>query len=204
VDERYRLGPRPRKMTVVSSGTLCAGPKTLSPGVPRSYNVIEIDTEAGTGRVHQRHMVNHLFNLPVWGPGHFDSTNRSFLDFSWSRPLQKRPEALDVQLVLEDAERLVHARQWDKAAALLEPLKSVSLARPLLAAALSEMGEPQKTIDALWPPETLAEAVTVGGAILAGGARHHAEAFVNLELISGSTDASIREIAQRVRERRLR
>ena len=70
-DERYRIGPSPRKITVISAGTLCAEPRSLKPGVPRSYNIVELDTSSWIGRVHQRQMVNSLFPLPVWGPGHF-------------------------------------------------------------------------------------------------------------------------------------
>jgi hypothetical protein len=61
VDERYRLGPEQRKMTVVSAGTLCAEPRNLKPGVARGYNVVELNT----------------FTLPVWGLGHFYSTGTS-------------------------------------------------------------------------------------------------------------------------------
>src|ERR1051325_1804087 len=35
VDERYRLGPKPRKMTIISAGTLCAASRHLQPGTPR-------------------------------------------------------------------------------------------------------------------------------------------------------------------------
>jgi hypothetical protein len=204
VDERYRIGPKPRKMTVVSAGTLCAGPPNLRHGVPRSYNVVEVDTEAWNGRVHLRQMVNRLLNLPVWGPGHFNSTNRSFLDFDICEPLYKRPRDLDAQLALERAEQLLGFRQWAEAVTLLDPLRQIPLARPMLAKALSELGDPRRAIDTLWPPETPGEAVTVGGAILDGGTRQDAEAFLRLDLISGSADASVREISRRVREGRLR
>lgn len=52
VEERYRIGPEPRKMTLISAGTLCAGPSYLQPGVPRGYNIVELDTDAWCGRVH--------------------------------------------------------------------------------------------------------------------------------------------------------
>ena len=202
-DERYTIGPRPRKITIVSASTLCAEPNNLTPGVPRSYNVVELDTHAWIGRVHQRQMVNRLFNLPVWGPGHFNSTNASFSDFSLCKPVGTRPPHLDEQLALERADELLGAGQWHDALDVLDTIKSVPGARPLLLRGLSELGDSRRTITMLWPPLTNAEAVTIGGAILESGAKEEAEAFIHLALVSSSTDASVRDISRRIRERRL-
>jgi len=87
---------------------------------------------------------------------------------------------------------------------VLDKVRDAPLARPLLLKALTELGDPRRTITALWPPQTAAEAVTVGGAILESGSREEAEAFVQLELVSGSGDASVREISRRISDRRLR
>ena len=76
--------------------------------------------------------------------------------------------------------------------------------RPFLVAALSEIDEPRRTIQALWPPGTVSEAVVVGGAIVDGGTREEAAAFLALPLVTASTDASLSEIARRVRERRVK
>jgi len=203
-DERYRIGPSPRKMTIISASTLCSEPRNLKPGVPRSYNVVELDTAAWNGRVHQRQMVNELFNLPVWGPGHFNSTGRSFFDFELCKPLLTRPARLDAQLALDQADEFLGRRQWGDALDVLDKVRDAPLARPLLLKALTELGDPRRTITALWPPQTAAEAVTVGGAILESGSREEAEAFVQLELVSGSGDASVREISRRISDRRLR
>jgi hypothetical protein len=54
----------------------------------------------------------------------------------------------------------------------------------------------------LWPPLTNAEAVTIGGAILEGGTKEEAEAFIQLTFVSNSTDASVRDISRRISERR--
>lgn len=63
VEERYRLGPNARKITVLSAGTLCAGPHHLQAGEPRSYNIAEVDIAQLRGRVHQRRMVNRDYGL---------------------------------------------------------------------------------------------------------------------------------------------
>lgn len=203
-DERHRIGKKPRKMTVISASTLCAEPPNLSPGVPRSYNVVEIDTDAWNGRVHQRQMVNKLFNLPVWGPGHFTSTNSSFIDFQLCKPLKTRSTQLDAQLALDRADKLLGNQQWREAVDILEGIKNSPLARPLLLKALEELGDSRRTITTLWPPLTSAETVTFGGAILDCGTRKEAEAFFKLEIVSNTEDASVREISERVFERRLK
>ena len=203
-DERHRIGKKPRKLTVISASTLCAEPPNLRPGIPRSYNVVEIDTDVWKGCVHQRQMVNRLFNLPVWGPGHFTSTNSSFIDFQVCKPLKIRPTQLDAQLVIGCAEKLLGNKQWSEALDILEGIKDSPLARPLLLKALEEQDDPRRTITTLWPPLTSAETVTLGGAILNCGTREEAEAFIQLDFVSNTVDASVREISKRVFERRLK
>jgi hypothetical protein len=161
-DERYRIGPSPRKMTIVSASTLCAEPRNLKPGIPRSYNIVELDTAAWTGRVHQRQMVNMLFSLPVWGPGHFNVSNTSYLNFELCKPLSDRPPRLDIELLLDRADRCMGARLWSDAIDLLEKAREHPLSRPLLLRALTELEHPRKIIDLLWPPLTIAEAVIIG------------------------------------------
>jgi Calcineurin-like phosphoesterase len=203
-DERYRLGQNSRKMTIISASTLCAEPRGLSPGVPRSYNVVEIDTSAWVGRVHQRQMVNRMFNLPVWGPGHFINTNSSFFDFDLCKPLQTRSSRLDTQFELNQADKLLGSHQWREALDVLNGIKEFPLARPLLLRALEELCDARCTIDMLWPPQSNAEAVVLGGAVLDSGTRAEAEAFVQLKLVIDSSDSSVREISRRVTERRLK
>ena len=117
----------------------------LIPGIPRSYNVVEIDSEKMTGRVHQRQMVNDQFQMPVWGPGHFISSNSSFFDFELSRPLTKRPIILDSQLSLEHVDRYIGSHQWKEALEILEPIKNNPQARLFLVQALEELGDDRRT-----------------------------------------------------------
>ncbi|WP_409192993.1 metallophosphoesterase family protein [Bradyrhizobium sp. RDM4] len=201
-DERYKLGSHPRKITVISAGTLCAEPRALKAGSPRSYNVVEFDLSAWAGRVHQRQMVNGLFSLPVWGPGHFISSNRSFFDFELCKPIQARPTHLDVQLILERASSLLEAQRYADAVDVLQGVKQSPLSRPLLLKALTELRQPRRIIESLWPPLSSIEAVHLGAAILEGGTREEAVAFGKLDIVTGSGDASVRDMATRVSERR--
>jgi hypothetical protein len=148
-------------------------------------------------------MVNMLFSLPVWGPGHFNSTNNSYFDFELCKPLKDRPRQLDTSLVLDEADRCLGNGLWRKAADLLDTVRDAPLARPLLLRALTELDDPQRTIEMLWPPQTIAEAVTVGAAVLQSGTRKQAEDFVRLPLVNDSPDASVRHISRQIFERRL-
>jgi hypothetical protein len=203
-DERYRIGPSPRKMTVISASTLCAEPKNLKPGVPRSYNIVEIDADSLKGRVHQRQMINQMFNLPIWGPGHFTSTNSSYFDFELCEPLEGRPPQLDGQLLIATIEERIGKGQFLEALKALDQAGDVPFARLFLVKVLEELNEPHRTIEKLWPPQTVPEAITVGGAILEVGSRQQASDFTKLPLVTSCTDASLRDVSNRITERRLR
>lgn len=203
-DERYTLGNNPRKITIVSAGTLCAEPNGLRPGVPRSYNIVELDTNCWTGFVHQRQMVNANMPLPVWGPGYFINTHSSFFKFELCKPIETRPKSLDKRLLLEQADRLLGEQQWYEALDILEEIRDVPLARSLIAKALEELDETQLIIEKLYPPINNTEAVMIGGAILRDGTVEQAKAFVQLEFVSKNQDASVCDITRRIIERRLK
>jgi 3',5'-cyclic AMP phosphodiesterase CpdA len=202
IEERHQIAGEGRKIVVISASTLCAGPSQLRPGIPRGYNIVEIDTEASTCRVHQRHMHNNDFTYPIWAPGHFTETNQPFLDLRIDPPLQPRPAHLDATFKLETAEQLLGSGQWKEVIELLEGTPSDSVGRPLLAKALSEYGDSAKTIALLWPPTNPAEAVQLGDAILQNGTPQQAAQFLALDMVTRGTDASVLEMARRVRERR--
>lgn len=198
VDERYRLGPTQRKMTIISASTLCADPANLKPGIPRGYNIVEVDTDAWTGRTHSRHMVNGSLTLPIWGPGHFYATGKSYVDFEICQPIARRPNQLDNVLALEHADELLRKSQWADAVEVLKALKDVPMAQPLLLSALNELADDELTITTLWPPSTNAEIVLVGTAIISQQAQQRARDFLSLDSVSHNSDASVRETRQRV------
>jgi hypothetical protein len=198
VDERYRLGPDQRKITIVSASTLCAEQGNLRPGIPRGYNVVEVDTEKWSGRVHSRRMVNNTFNLPVWGPGQFTVTGTSYVDFELNRPLIERPLNLDRSLLLEQADELLTKKQWSEALAILKAIKDDPHARPFLIAALIGLGDDSETVDVLWPPSSNAEIVMVGAAIFNLREPNRAKAFLQLDQVSHNTDASVQEMKRRI------
>jgi hypothetical protein len=201
LDERYRLGPVERKITVVSAGTLCAEPRNLKPGVPRGFNVVEVDTDAWRGRVHSRHMINDSFTLPLWGPGHFYATGKSFVDFDVCRPLSKRPIQLDHRLVLDRADHCLGNAQWPEALELLREIKHLPLARPLIVKALTELGDDEVTIAVLHEPSSSAEVVLLGAALLGRGQKSDVESFLQMPIVLQSLDASVKEVVRRLKIR---
>lgn len=203
-DERYQLGKKPRKITIVSAGTLCAEPNGLRPGIPRSYNIVELNTDSWKGGLHQRKMVNADMPLPVWGEGYFINTGSSFFEFDICKPIVTRPTQLDEQLILIQADNLLGEQKWHEALEALEKIRNVPLARSLIAKALEEINDPQLIIQKLYPPINNAEAVMMGGVILTDGTSEQAKAFVELEFVSTNQDASVCEISRRITERRLK
>lgn len=204
VDERYQLDTRGRKITVVSAGTLCAGPRHLNPGEPRSYNVIEIDTTSWVGRIHQRVMMNRDFAMPIWGPGRFAESQRPHVEFPVCPPPTTRHATVDAEIQLERAAQLVSKRQWPDALAALSPLAHVPLARPLLVKVVHQLMDPKVAMDVLWPPTSIEEAVVIGTAILNNGTFDQCRVFVDHPTITNLNDATVRTIVDRITERRLR
>jgi hypothetical protein len=204
IEERHEIAGEGRKIVVISASTLCAGPSQLSPGEPRGYNVVEVDTEKRKCRVHQRRMHNNDFTYPIWAPAHFIETNQPYLDIQIDPPLRPRPAHLDEAFRLETAEELLGTKRWKEAIDLLKGASPESLGRPLLARALAEFGDSAATISLLWPPVNPVEAVQIGDAIMQNGTPQQAGQFLALDIVTRGTDASVLEIARRVRERRAR
>jgi hypothetical protein len=198
VDERYRLGPAKRKMTIISASTLCADSANLRPGIPRGYNIVEIDNEDWMGRTHSRHMVNSAITLPIWGSGYFYATGKSYVDFDICQPIARRPSQLDNVLALERADEFLRKRQWANAVESLKDMRDVPMAHPLLLGAISELADDELTVVTLWPPSTNAEIILVGEAILSLRAKQRARDFLELDSVARNTDASVRETRQRI------
>lgn len=200
-DQKSRLGDNPRKITVIAAGTLCAGPTNLSPGIPRGYNVVEVDNDRLVGRVHSRQMVNQLQNLPVWGPGIFVDTNKSYIDFELSPPVQLRSPALDLQLLLEHAAELIGQRNWKQVIDNLEGKTDDPMARRFFVKALAELGDNAITIRCLKDPQSSNEAAVLGVAILENGEQQDALRFLKLDFVASQTDASLNEISTRLKRK---
>ncbi|MGO6996903.1 metallophosphoesterase family protein [Rhizobium leguminosarum] len=200
-DQKSRLGDAPRKMTIVAAGTLCAGPTNLSPGIPRGYNIVELNTDTFGGRVHSRQMVNQLQNLPIWGPGLFVDTSKSFIDFDLSPPAKARSASLDIQLSLEKASDLFGRQKWKEVIDELEAIVDHPQARRFYVQALQELGDHTLTMERLRTPRDATEAVILGAAILESNAQKEALRFLSLDELTVQPDASLDEIKRHLTRR---
>ncbi|OAV51465.1 hypothetical protein A6U98_01380 [Rhizobium sp. WYCCWR10014] len=200
-DQKFRLGDAPRQMTVIAAGTLCAGPANLSPGIPRGYNVIEIETDAAAGRVHSRQMVNQLQNIPIWAAGRFLDARGSFLNFDLSPPVEKRPAALDVELVLERASDLLGQKKWKDVITELAPIAQNSTSRRLLVEALQHIDDSALTMEYLSQPENTNEAVMLGVALMQSTSADEVERFLRLEIVVNHSDASLKDVTARLKRK---
>jgi len=204
LDERYKMGPKSRKMTIISAGTLCSGPKHLKTGHARGYNVVELDSNLARGLVHQRKMANDIFDAPIWGPGQFNLTGRSFVEFDLSPPLIAPSADNAEEKALREAEEKIGQKLWKEAVEALKSVKNSPLARIFILKALQEINDNDLVMGTLWPPEKADEIVLVGGAILETKDKDKAADFVQLSAVSGSTDSSVIDIVDRIKKRVLK
>ena len=199
-DEQHRYGPNKNKITIIAASTLCSGAHHLQSGTPRSYNIIEIDLDKKSGRVHQRAMVGEDIKHPAWIPGKFLQTQNSFVDFSPVLPREIRPHGLDLNIALGNAEKALSQQKWEEVVDLLVEHKHNGTARVFLTKALEHSDDNQSIIDILSPPSTTSEAILIGGAIEAIWNKDYAKQFLKYPIVENSIDASIKHI-KRIIER---
>jgi hypothetical protein len=190
IDERYEFGGG-HKITVISAASLCAGPTELPSGHARGYNIIQIDPIALKGKVHQRRMVNENFGSPIWGPGVFPSTQKSFIDFSIQPPGPTSQPAINNQL-LARAEDFVRHRRFTDGASLLLPLAGHSLlARRLLLECYIGLDATADIVTNFNTPQTSLEAIHLIDALWAEKNIVLLQSALNTELVRAATDPAL-------------
>jgi 3',5'-cyclic AMP phosphodiesterase CpdA len=105
-----------RRITVISAGTLCGGPSFR---FGRAYNIIELDTEARTGRLHLREMQNDNLRLPIWGRRSLPPHTSGSLEFQYDAPPEPTVRVSASAATLIDAQKLYDARHFRQAADML-------------------------------------------------------------------------------------
>jgi len=92
--------PNSETMTVVSAGSLCAGPRELPIGVNRQYNIVEIRDDLCGARVHLREIAGAMNFAPR---RLVDFGGDSYVDFTWE------PVANAAGQVVDDGRRRMNA-----------------------------------------------------------------------------------------------
>jgi hypothetical protein len=198
IDEKFQFGSS-RKITIVSAGTLCAGPKALPPGHARAYNLLEIDTEMFKARLHLRTMQNENFEQPIWAPGHFPSSMTSFVDFDVQAPL---PPSRSASADIGRAEALIRKKSFEEAISLLKPIAaSNSLARRLLLECYVSADRTKELVEGFYPPEANNEIIYVADALWAENKRDLLVEMLASNIVRTSTNPAVVEVLQKYQKR---
>jgi hypothetical protein len=198
IDEKFQFGSN-RKITVISAGTLCAGPNALPSGHARAYNLIEIDTQLMKAKLHTRAMQNPTFEQPIWAAGHLPSSMTSFVDFDIQAP---QPTAGGAIIDLGSAEALVRNKQYVEAISLLKVLVATSpLARRLLLECYTSLDRTKDLIEDFYPPSADGEIVYVADALWVEGKRKELSKLIDSEIVRMSLNPAVVEVRTKYKDR---
>lgn len=158
-----------RSMAVVSAGSLCAGAGEMPPGVNRQYNIIVIDEDFMSARIHVREVAGgEQFTRKRNG-----EFSEGFVEVSWQPATdimgrQFDPQADNVRRATLDAEAaLSNGRPYDAVQALNDvDISSAPYARNLMIEALALQEEWTRLTAILSNPGTVKEVVTLISALI--------------------------------------
>lgn len=200
--DRYIHLPEQAPMAVVSVGSLCAGHKELPTGVNRQYNILELDDELSSTRVHVREMAI----ATVFGQGRrTEFGGKSFVDLNWGNArLQSARLARERDAVVR-AEKSLNDGDFAGAVSLLAPLDPAfdTYARTLLVEALTQGALWKEALQVLDPPKSVRDLTLLIHAAVEIG--HFDEAEVSLAEHRGRlamSDGAARDLQQLVEMKR--
>jgi hypothetical protein len=194
LDTRFRYGTD-RKITVISAGTLCGG---ASYRYGRAYNIVELETDNRTGRLHVREMQNDNLSLPIWGRRSLPPNTSAYYDFQYDTPPEPTVHLNANTTALIEAQGLYEAGEYQKAADILAGVVvSDELARPLLLDCFLKLKDMPGLLATFDPPASDAEAIHVMDALWAEGRRDRLDEVLRLPLIAESADLSVMEMRKK-------
>ena len=198
IDEYYQFGMN-RKITVISAGTLCGGRDSLPSGQQRAYNIIQLNTEKLKGMIHLRQMQNNNLSSPIWGPGPFPSSRKSYIDFHVQPPTEFDEDR--ITFILVEAEALLRENPKE-AVKLAQPfVKTNALARRIVVEGLAVIGDSKSIIECFYPPTGAAEIIYVADALWEQGERERLKDLINSPIVRDATDPSITEVRRKYSRR---
>ena len=191
LDTKFRHGID-RKIKVISAGTLAEG---VSSWHRRAYNVVELDTDRRTGRLHVREMKNDNLNLPIWGQCRLPPNNSAYYDFEFDPPPEPEYHLNVNTAALIEAQRFHDLGDYRKAADLLIPVApSDALARRLFLDCLVRLKDMRVLIANFDPPTSNDEAIHVMDALWEEGGHDRLREMLGIPLIAESCDPSVIEM----------
>ena len=191
IDERFKFGEN-KKITVISAGTLCGGENSLPSGYSRSYNLVEIDTEILSGKLHLREMQDSNFNFPIWSSGLFKTTGKSLVDFSIQSPPKAPSEEIQIQKRLDEGENYYRTGEYKHAIEILSPLIGQNiLARKFILECYFSLEDMKSIISNFDPPQTTSEIIYLIQALWTEGKKQRLHELLYEENIHKSCDPSV-------------
>ncbi|MDE0080016.1 MAG: metallophosphoesterase [Caldilineaceae bacterium] len=191
LDTRFRHGPD-RSIIVISAGTICG---SAAYRFGRAYNLVELDLERRTGRLHVREMQNDNLLLPIWGPRSLSSHPAEHLSFDYEPPPEPIVNSAKNTAQLAQARQLYDSNQYNEARLILVPLSRFEkLARPLLLDCLIKLDDMPGIIDVFDPPESGAEAIALMDSLWIENRQGRLAELLDIPLVGESTDPSVVEM----------
>ena len=191
LNTRFRYG-LDRRITVISAGTLCG---SAAYGFRRAYNIVELDTEALSGCLHVREMKNDNLQMPIWGPSSVGPRSEGSLNFRFDAPPQSFVSSNRTTSLLVQAAEHYENNEYGEGTALLLPLaEDDKLARPLLLACLTRLGDAAKINSVFDPPTSAAEAIALMDALWEEGKQERLLEVLSIPLVADSPDGPVIEI----------
>ena len=191
LDTRFRHG-LDRRITVISAGTLCGGAAFR---YARSYNVVEIDIENRTGRLHLREMQNDNLLMPIWGVRSLPPNQMGCLEFTFDPPLEPLVQSDSNTLVLNQARDLYEKTEYAEAIKVLSPIAPIEpLARRLLLDCEISCNNWSGIIATFDPPQSSAEALALMDALWTENKKERLAEILTLPLVADSSDPSVKEM----------
>ena len=184
-----------RSITVISAGTLCGN---AASGFGRAYNLVEIDTDAKSGRLFVREVQNPASPMPIWGPRLLQSQHQHFLEFRFEAPPDSLIDSNTNTAILSEVQQLYENGRFREASQLLLQLTATDeLARLLLLNCLVELADMPGIVANFDPPESSAEAIALIDALWSEHKKARLGEVLNLSLVKESTDSAVIEMREK-------
>lgn len=191
LETRFRHGVE-RGITIISAGTLC-GSASFRHG--RAYNLVELDTDSMTGRLHVREMQNDNLSMPIWGRRALPPNISPYYDFRYEPPPVPDSGTSANTAALVEAQRKYDGADYKGAVEILACVAVADeLARPLLLDCYLKLKDMPGIIAAFDPPASGAEAIHVMDALWAEGRRDRLREVLRSPVVAESVDPSVIEI----------
>ena len=194
LNSRFRHGVD-RSITVIRAGTLCGN---AAYGFGRAYNLVEIDTDANSGRLFVREVQNSASQMPIWGPRLMQSQHQHFLEFRFDAPPDSLIDSNKNTALLDEAQQLYENRRYEEASQLLSQLAATEeLARRLFLECLIELDDMPGIIANFDPPASSVEAIVLMDALWGERNRTRLKEILDLPFVKESEDGAVIEMREK-------